>query len=384
MNNAGYFDGFDMSSRYQRYLLPGVIFQSVLIGGAYATGREIVEYGAKFGAAGLWAVLAICAGFTLVSTVAYEFARRFGLFDYRSFVRALVGPAWPLFDALFVVMVVVIIAVVSAASASIAQQVLGWPYWVGIAGVTLLVALISSAGRRAIERFKSAGTVLLYLGYLLFAGAVLGGSWDRVADVLTRGDVSYLGPLPVRTVMATGILYVGYNLATLPSALFTIDRHESSRDSVVAGLLTGLLATVPFVLTYLAVLVHYPDPSVLEAPVPWLEMLERSAGSGLVTLYAVVVLWTLVETCTGLLHALTDRIDTNLTELGRPGLGRIHIAALTASVLLAAALLSRLGIIALVAKGYTAMAYGFLALFALPLLTVGVWKLASDRRSRAQ
>ena len=373
-----------MSSRYQRYLLPGVIFQSVLIGGAYATGREIVEYGAKFGAAGLWAVLAICAGFTLVSTVAYEFARRFGLFDYRSFVRALVGPAWPLFDVLFVVMVVVIIAVVSAASASIAQQVLGWPYWVGIAAVTLLVALISSAGRRAIERFKSVGTVLLYLGYLLFAGAVLGGSWDRVADVLTRGDVSYLGALPVRTVMATGILYVGYNLATLPSALFTIDRHESSRDSVVAGLLTGLLATVPFVLTYLAVLVHYPDPSVLEAPVPWLEMLERSAGSGLVTLYAVVVLWTLVETCTGLLHALTDRIDTNLTELGRPGLGRIHIATLTASVLLAAALLSRLGIIALVAKGYTAMAYGFLALFALPLLTVGVWKLVSDRRGRAR
>lgn len=33
-----------------KYLLPGIVLQSVMIGGGYATGREIVEYGAKFGA----------------------------------------------------------------------------------------------------------------------------------------------------------------------------------------------------------------------------------------------------------------------------------------------------------------------------------------------
>lgn len=32
----GFFDG-----RYGKYLLPGVLLQSVLIGGGYATGREI-------------------------------------------------------------------------------------------------------------------------------------------------------------------------------------------------------------------------------------------------------------------------------------------------------------------------------------------------------
>jgi uncharacterized membrane protein YkvI len=36
----------------KRVVLPGIILQSVLIGGGYATGREIVEYGAKFGANG--------------------------------------------------------------------------------------------------------------------------------------------------------------------------------------------------------------------------------------------------------------------------------------------------------------------------------------------
>ena len=33
-----------MASFFQRYLLPGFIFQSVIIAGGYATGREIVEF----------------------------------------------------------------------------------------------------------------------------------------------------------------------------------------------------------------------------------------------------------------------------------------------------------------------------------------------------
>ena len=36
------------SGFYAKYLLPGVILQSVLIGGGYATGREIYQYGAHF------------------------------------------------------------------------------------------------------------------------------------------------------------------------------------------------------------------------------------------------------------------------------------------------------------------------------------------------
>jgi uncharacterized membrane protein YkvI len=371
-----------MSSRYQRYVLPGVVFQSVLIGGAYATGREIVEYGAKYGAAGWWAIVAIFAGFTVLSALTFEFARRYRLFDYRAFVRALIGRFWLLFDLLFAVMTVIIVAVVSAASASLAEQILGWPYWMGIALVIVLVAAISAAGRTVIERFKSAGTALLYGGYLLFAGSVLTGSWDRVGRVLAAGDVSFLGPVSWGTVIASGVIYVGYNLAILPATLFTLDRQRGTADSLIAGLLTGLLATVPFALTYLAILVHYPDPEVLEAPVPWLVMLRRSAGDGLILLYAVVVLWTLVETCTGMLHALTDRIDSGLREAGREPLGSRQIALLTAAVLLAAALLSRLGIIALVARAYGALAYGFLALFALPLVTVGVKRLLSERAPR--
>lgn len=376
------------ASRFERYLLPGIIFQSVLIGGAYATGREIVQYGARFGAAGVYSIVAIFFGFSLMSILAFEFARVHRVYDYRSFVRILIGPLWPLFDLLFVVMAVLVIAVVGAASGDVVAELLGLPYAVGVVGVIVLVAALNAAGRRAIERFKTAGSVVLYGGYLLFAGAVLLRRWPRTVEVLRGAGDAVAGGAPLSDAaaasaaqvsatgaFAVGILYVGYNLATMPATFFTLDRQRSRGDAVVAGSIAGVLATLPFVLTYLAILGYYPDAEVTEAAVPWIVMLRRVGGDGLLAVFALVIFWTLVETSTGMIHAIIDRIAVNLAETGKPPMSRTQVGALTVAVLSTAAVLSRLGLIDLVARGYTLMAYGFLALFAAPLLTVGVVRI---------
>lgn len=357
-----------MTRRFHLYLLPGIVFQSVLIGGAYGTGREIVEYGARFGRHGLFSLAAIFLGFTVISGVSFEFARVHRTYDYRGFVRRLIGPLWPLFDVVFLVMIVVIIAVVSAASGEVLKTVLNWPSWIGFVLVLTVVACLNVLGRHAIERFKTAGTAVLYGGYCLFAGAVLYRTWGGL------GDAFEVPPeVPAAGAFGAGMLYVGYNLAVLPTTLFVLDRLDRRRQAVVAGVVTGLLATVPFALTYLAVMASYPDADVLEAPVPWLVLLERHAGPAVLAIFALVLLWTLVETCTGLIHAVIDRISGALRESGREPLSARQAGLVTVTVLLGAALLSRIGLIGLVARGYTAMAYAFLLLFALPLLTRGLF-----------
>jgi uncharacterized membrane protein YkvI len=55
--------------------------QSVLIGGGYATGREIVEYGAKFGAIGWIAGLTTFLGFSFLSFLTFELARIYKAYD---------------------------------------------------------------------------------------------------------------------------------------------------------------------------------------------------------------------------------------------------------------------------------------------------------------
>lgn len=361
--------------RFAQYLLPGIVFQSVLIGGAYATGREIVQYGARFGPVGLWSILAIFIGFSVTSILAFEFARVAKVYDYRGYVRELIGPLWPLFDVLYVVMAVVVIAVVGAASGSVFEEIIGAPYWLGVLIVIVMVGILNARGRVTIERFKTLGSLVLYAGYLIFAGVVLNETWGNAANTFRVGNAGLGESFPVTTVLFVGVLYVGYNLVGIPATMFTLDRQTSRRQTVVAGLVCGLLSTVPFILTYVAIMGFYPDERVLEAPVPWLVMLRETTGDTVIWIYAFVVLWTLIETATGHIHAVTDRISVNLEELDRRALSPLQAGALSVGILLASAVLSRLGLITLVAQGYSLLAYGFLLLFALPLMTVGLARI---------
>lgn len=369
------------SGWFGRLLLPGIILQSVLIGGGYATGREIVTYGARYGSMGVLAILTIFGGFTLTAFFTFEVARIYETFDYKNFIRQLIGRAWPAFDLLFVAMAVVIIAVMASAAANILEDTLGIAPLVGTAAIVLAVGLLTYHGAGVIEAFKTFGTTILYGAYLLFSVLILTLRWDRVQQVFASGEMSYAPEATAWTVMGTGILYVGYNLAVYPAVLFSLHRIRSRRESAVAALVSGLLMTVPFTLSYLALLAFYPAAEVMDAPVPWLPMLRTVGGPVLLGVFGVVMGWTLLETSVGLIHALLNRVDRGLKTLDvgplaeGQGLSRLQSGLLGAGILVAAALLSRVGIIALVAQGYTYMGYAFIALFAVPLLTVGAWKV---------
>lgn len=395
------------SGRFGRLLLPAVVLQSVLIGGGYATGREIVAYGARFGVRGWIAILGIFLGFTLTAFFTFEVARRFRSYEYKSFIRHLIGPAWPAFDLLYVVMALVIIAVMASAAAHILEETLGVPSLAGTASVVLIVGVLSYHGASVIEAFKSAGTALLYLAYLTFSGLVLaarhgelaavfagwgaGGASGGAAGTLAGGaaDTAAAAVDPnasLAAIMGTGILYVGYNLAVYPTALYTLHRQRRRRDTAWAALIAGVLMTVPFALTWLCLMTFYPEPAVFDAPVPWLPMLRSLGEPWLIGVFGVVMGWTLVETSVGLIHALLDRVDADLAraESGPladiAGLSSLQSGVLAAGILIGAALLSRVGIIALVSKAYSYLGYAFIALFAVPLLTVGAWKVLRGGR----
>src|SRR5699024_6178675 len=104
---------------FGRYILPGIVIQSTLIGGGYAIGREVVAYGAKYGAFGWIAGLAIMVGFALMAFLMFEIARRFRAYDYRSMVKRLLGPLWFLFDVIYFLLAILMISIVIAATGSI-------------------------------------------------------------------------------------------------------------------------------------------------------------------------------------------------------------------------------------------------------------------------
>ncbi|MGN0954303.1 YkvI family membrane protein [Dialister sp.] len=364
-----------------RYVLPGIILQSVLIGGGYATGREIVEYGAKYGAMGWLSGFASFIGFSLMAILSFEMVRLFKLYDFKSLLKSLIGPFYHLFDVVYIMLMLIIIAVMSSATGAIVEQMTGLNYWVGVSVITVVVGILNFYGEKIIACFESVGTVLLYIGYISFSALVITQGSDHISQVMAAGDVSFTPDVTVLSALWTGILYVGYNLVVFPASFFTIKNQTSTKQSVIGGLIAGLLMTIPWFMTYFAIMAFYPDTSVLAAPVPWLVMMMADkAPSWLFLFFGLVMGWTLIETATGMIHAMLGRIDKGLADSGRSGMPRARRAQVTVAILAASAVLAKFGIIDLIAKGYNALSYAIIVLLLVPLLTVGLYKIVKRER----
>lgn len=373
--------GSSFGKAMSRYVLPGIILQSVLIGGGYATGREIVEYGAKYGAMGWLSGFASFIGFSLMAILSFEMVRLFKLYDFKSLLKSLIGPFYRLFDVVYIMLMLIIIAVMSSATGAIVEQMTGLNYWVGVSVITVVVGILNFYGEKIIACFESVGTVLLYIGYISFSALVISQGSGHISQVMNTGDISFTPDVTVLSALWTGILYVGYNLVVFPASFFTIKEQTNTRQSVIGGLIAGLLMTIPWFMTYFAIMAFYPDTSVLAAPVPWLVMMTADkAPSWLFLFFGLVMGWTLIETATGMIHAMLGRIDKGLADSGRPAMARSRRAVLTIAILAASAVLAKFGIIDLIAKGYNALSYAIIVLLLVPLLTVGLYKIVKKER----
>lgn len=373
-----------------RYLLPGIVLQSVLIGGGYATGREIIEYGAKFGANGWISGLFIFLAFGVIAVLTFELARIYKIYDYKSIVRAIAGPLWIVYDVIYFILLFLIISVMASATGEILQQTIGLNYWIGVIALVIIAGLLNFYGSRVVEKFETFGTVILYAAYIVFTVLVIASRHTQIGQVFASHDTSYVPGAGVLAAAGWGILYASYNLAAVPAGLFTLRRQTTRREAVVSGVLGAAMMTIPWFLTYFAVMAFYPDPKVLGATVPWLTMLGAVSDSPLlVIVFGVVVGWTLIETATGMIHALLERIDKGLADAGKSYMSGFSRGGVTVIIFLLATIFAKFGIIDLIGMGYQLMSYGFILVYLIPLVTVGLYKVvkygsATGRAAPAQ
>ena len=370
---------------YAKYILPGVLLQSVLIGGGYATGREIYSYGAKFGAMGWISGLTIGIGFALFAFLTFEICRIYKVYDYKNYIRQVIGPLWPVMDILTVLIAIVLIAVMAAATGSIFEQV-GLPNILGSVVIVFLCGLLNFKGSKVIEKFESVGTVLLYGGYILFTIIVLVKKGGNIPQVFAAMDTSAVGgSVTLPLCIWTGILYVAYNITAIPMGMFSLTRQTKRKETLVSGIIAGLLMVIPWFLSYFAMMCFYGDTSIVGADVatPWMEMIKAvNGGPVLLGLFSLVMGWTLVETATGCIHMIIDRFDVALAERGNAKMSDRKRGLITVATLIAALLLSRIGVVTLIEKGYSYLSYGFILFYLLPTLIIGGYKILRHKEKK--
>ena len=111
---------------FRKYFLPGFIFQSLIIGGGYGTGREIVEFFLKFGPVhGLWNMLITTIIWSVVLALCFELCRIGKNYNYQLFIKDLLGKFWIAYEVLFIFGMILVLSVMGSASGDIINQMIG-------------------------------------------------------------------------------------------------------------------------------------------------------------------------------------------------------------------------------------------------------------------
>lgn len=353
---------------FQRYLLPGLAFKSVVIGGGYATGRELAEFFVPGGpGGGLLGMLLAMLIWSLVCAATFMFAQATASYEYRHFFQQLLGRLWHVFEIAYVLFMVLILAVFGAAAGAIVSAMSGLPPLVGTLALMVGIGAVSAFGNKSVERLFKWASLFLYGIYILFFVFVLTTFGDRIMQGFSLPVVNGDWAL-------NGLTYAGYNVVGAVVILPICRHFLYRRDALVAGLLAGPLAMIPAMLFFICMIGWYPQIGAETLPSDYI--LQRLDRPWFHLLFQAMIFVALLESGVGAVHAINERVAAAWqVRKGVPlsTLGRLLIAStlLIGSIFIA----DRFGLITLIAKGYRALALMFLLVYVLPVLTLGLHKL---------
>ena len=360
------------STWFQRFLLPGFAFKAVVIGGGYATGRELAEYFLPSGPwGGLAAILLSTILFSFVCALTFLFARAVGALDYRTFFKELLGPAWFVFEAAYILFIILILAVYGAAAGSIGGAVFGVAEVWGTVALAGAIIAIVTFGNASVERMFVYVSYLLYAVYLVFIVLAFTKFGGRIADGFAQGG-SAAGWL------AGGTVYAGYNLIGAVVILPVVRHLTSNRDAVIAGAIAGPLAMIPAALFFTAMIAFYP--AIASETLPSDFLLQQMQLPLFHLLFQLMIFSALLESGASSVHAINERISQALlVRRGKTLSNRARLVIALALLVGCMFVAQRFGLVALIANGYRALGYILIAVYVLPLMTIGIWRLVQHR-----
>ena len=359
-------------SFFKRFLLPGFAFKAVVIGGGYATGRELVEFFLPSGPrGGLLAMALAMVIWSVVCVTTFLFARLTQSQDYRTFFKNLLGPLWPVFEIAYLLFVILVLSVFGAAAGAIGQALFGWPALVGSLLLMFSITFFATFGNESVERLFKWVSIFLYATYAAFVVLALTHFGDRILGAF-QADV------PMHGWALGGLTYAGYNIIGAVVILPVIRHMTSSKDAVIAGVLSGPLAMIPALLFFICMVAYYQQVSGQTLPSDFL--LERLNLPAFRYVFQLMIFAALLESGTGSVHAINERIAHAWHARRQKPLRNtarlvISLVVLTLSIFMA----ERFGLVTLIAKGYRLLAWVMLGVYVVPLMTYGVYRLRKAR-----
>lgn len=372
----------------------GALMFGTYCGANMASGVYASQYIVTLG--GGWALvwlLVFCLFMSFFCAVGLNFVRCYKVSNYNAYYLALWGLQKPdsnpalkmvvtiFFDIYSTMMGLVTVGATIALFAQLMNSLFNIPNTIAsIAGVVIF-ALLTVNGAGFLRKFNGVMTVTLIVSIVAIMIAVIGIKGDVLAARI--GNFNEGPNWGVTTVAAHTSMFISYCFTTSSwgSSLSNYgERLRDQKDAIGSGVMIGVLVTLLFVMTGIVVLPFMPELAADSAPI--LTICQKNLPVILTAVYWVVVVFSVVSTAPSFTFNFSNRWATVWKTEKISHKAKFFI--LSGSYLLVCWFISRIGLIAIVNKGYTLLGKIALPTVALPLL-VSIYRVyKKDRADAAQ
>lgn len=357
-----------------RFAIPGFagvafVWFATHAGGGFCTGRQEVEYFARYGGVGL--VMPLVAMAILASTffLGWEFARLYKTYDYRSMSNRMYSPLQVIFSNLLEAGYLLTVAMASsagiAACGHLLEELLGISYLGGVTISALLILVIVVLGAQAVRNASTWMSVFIIAVLLLAVAACIPGVQEKRMQVIaTVTNPGWAWK---------GFLYAMFQSFAWPAYVAVSDVLETRRDVAKAAITGFALNGLVLVAVVFALLGYYPE--VVKEPLPVLSAITARGLTWLVPLYSLMLYLGNLTTAVSFVFGTTNRIEAALTA--RSGGARNFWRQFAVGVVILAVCwgISQFGLTAIVAKGYKFLGYIAIFIICIPMWTLGLSKI---------
>lgn len=379
------------SERFKTWFGLGALMFGTFCGANMASGVYAANYIVTFG--GGWAFVWLGMFFvalTFYTSVGLNFARAYKVSNYKDFYVALWGAhrenapsafrkaVIVFFDVFTLCSGVINVSATIALFSELMNKLFNVPVIWASAAAVLLFAVLTMYGASFLRKFNTAMTVSLLVCMVVILVAVCSVRGDVLMERVGNFNIGldWSGdPLKAHFLMFSAYCF---NISHWGGTLSTYsDQVRDSKDAMGSGITIALLVCVLFALTGAIVLPFMPD---VLGGTPILQICQENLSPILTGVYWVVVIFSVVSTAPTFTFNVTKRWSGVWKSEKVSQRTKFFVIAI--SFLLVCWLLSSVGLVAIVKKGYTAMGKIAVWAIAIPLVVSIPRVIKKDRAEK--
>lgn len=357
---------------FKKWFGIGALIFGTYCGANMAAGVYATQYIVPLGGAWSWVWLAMFLVFMSFScVVGLDFIRTFKVTNYNAYFLEMYGvnrdDANPVlkrivsifFDIYTIMVGVLTVAATIALFAELLNSFFNVPVALASLIGVLLFAVLTINGAGFLRKFNGVMTASLLIALIVILIAVINDRGDVLAERLGSFEIgSDWGSDPKTHFW----MFLSYCMITAQwgSTLSNYaDRIDSKKDAVGAGITTGIMSTLLFLLTGLITLPYMPEIAKDNAPI--LTICQKYLPKSLTIIYWIIIIFSVVSTAPSFTYNFSNRWAAvwKTDKLSH----RMKYLILSLAFLFFCWFVSKVGLVAIVSKGYVFL--GKIAFFAI-------------------